>query len=38
MYKLALGYWMRLVVWLIIGMVVYFTYGRNHSRVQALQA
>ncbi len=26
--------WLRLIVWLIIGMVVYFTYGRKHSRVQ----
>jgi APA family basic amino acid/polyamine antiporter len=26
--------WIRLVVWLIIGFVVYFTYGRHHSRVQ----
>src|SRR5205085_4791328 len=26
--------WLRLVIWLIIGMVIYFSYGRNHSRVQ----
>ncbi len=26
--------WIRLVVWLVIGFVVYFTYGRHHSRVQ----
>ena len=26
--------WIRLVVWLIIGFVVYFTYGQKHSRVQ----
>jgi len=29
--------WIRLVVWLIIGMVIYFTYGRKHSRVQKMQ-
>ena len=29
--------WLRLVIWLIIGMVIYFTYGRHHSRVQALR-
>ena len=27
--------WLRLVIWLVIGMVVYFGYGRHHSRVQA---
>jgi APA family basic amino acid/polyamine antiporter len=26
--------WMRLVIWLAIGLVIYFTYGRFHSRVQ----
>ena len=30
--------WLRLIVWLIIGMVLYFTYGRYHSRVQLLAA
>src|SRR6185369_13068440 len=29
--------WIRLVVWLIIGMVIYFTYGRHHSKVQLAQ-
>jgi len=28
----------RLVVWLVIGLVIYFTYGRKHSKVQALQS
>jgi len=26
--------WLRLVIWLVLGMIVYFGYGRKHSRVQ----
>ncbi len=26
--------WVRLVVWLIIGLVIYFTYSVNHSKVR----
>ena len=34
----SLSYWtqLRLLVWLIIGLVIYFTYGVKHSKVQAL--
>jgi basic amino acid/polyamine antiporter, APA family len=35
-YGLGWTNWMRLIVWLIIGLVIYFTYGRHHSKVQAL--
>jgi APA family basic amino acid/polyamine antiporter len=38
MYKLGWVNWVRLIVWLIVGLVVYFTYGRKHSRVQAVPA
>jgi len=38
MYKLGMWNWIRLVVWLAIGLVVYFTYSVKHSRVQALQS
>ena len=34
MYKLGWINWMRLIVWLVIGLVVYFTYSVKHSRVQ----
>jgi len=38
MYELGWINWARLIIWLIIGLVVYFSYGRHHSRVQAMQA
>ncbi|HWW50612.1 MAG TPA: amino acid permease [Verrucomicrobiae bacterium] len=34
MYKLGWINWARLITWLIIGMVIYFSYSRHHSRVQ----
>src|SRR3954451_19894910 len=37
MYKLGWINWARLIVWLIIGLVIYFMYGRHHSRVQKLE-
>ena len=36
MASLPLDTWIRLIIWLVIGMVIYFTYGRHHSRVQKL--
>jgi APA family basic amino acid/polyamine antiporter len=37
MYKLGWVNWARLIIWLAIGLVVYFTYSRHHSKVQALE-
>ncbi len=34
MYKLGWINWARLIGWLIIGLVIYFSYSRHHSRVQ----
>jgi APA family basic amino acid/polyamine antiporter len=31
---LPLVTWTRLVVWLVIGLVLYISYGRNHSRLR----
>src|ERR1700761_2620082 len=31
---LPLVTWMRLVVWLVIGVVIYISYGRNHSKLR----
>ena len=32
---LSLGWhnWLRLGIWLAVGLIIYFTYGRHHSRV-----
>ena len=38
MIRLGKWNWIRLVVWLAIGLVVYFTYSVKHSKVQALEA
>ena len=35
MLTLPLDTWIRLAVWLVIGLVVYFGYSRKHSRLQA---
>jgi APA family basic amino acid/polyamine antiporter len=31
MFSLPAGNWLRLGIWLVIGLVIYFTYGRKHS-------
>jgi basic amino acid/polyamine antiporter, APA family len=33
MYSLPGATWERLVVWMVIGLVVYFTYSRSHSKL-----
>jgi APA family basic amino acid/polyamine antiporter len=30
--------WMRLIIWLIIGFLIYFLYGKAHSRVAATES
>ena len=37
MYKLGWINWARLIIWLVIGLVIYFTYSRKHSRVGRLR-
>ena len=33
-YGLGWTNWLRLVVWLVVGLILYFSYGRRHSRLQ----
>jgi APA family basic amino acid/polyamine antiporter len=35
MWGLPRDTWARLLVWLILGLLIYFTYGRRHARVAA---
>ncbi len=31
--SLGVDNWLRLLIWLVVGLVIYFTYGRAHSKV-----
>jgi APA family basic amino acid/polyamine antiporter len=33
MFSLPVANWARLFVWLVIGLVIYLTYGRSHSKI-----
>jgi APA family basic amino acid/polyamine antiporter len=35
MLSLPWSTWLRLIVWLIVGMAIYFGYGRSHSRLRS---
>jgi APA family basic amino acid/polyamine antiporter len=35
MSSLPMDTWTRLVVWLVIGLVIYFAYSRSHSKLKA---
>ena len=37
MYGLPPDTWLRLLIWLALGLAIYFLYGRHHSRVQAAE-
>ena len=37
-YGLGWTNWLRLIVWLALGLILYFTYGRRHSRLNKTTA
>jgi APA family basic amino acid/polyamine antiporter len=38
MIGLPLDTWLRLVIWMLLGLAIYFVYSRSHSRLQASMA
>lgn len=36
MSRLALITWAVMIIWLLVGLVIYFTYSIRHSKVQQL--
>jgi len=36
MFSLPWSTWLRLILWLIAGMAIYFGYGRSHSRLRSI--
>ena len=37
MFSLPVENWLRLIVWLVIGFVIYFLYGRKHSELNKIK-
>jgi APA family basic amino acid/polyamine antiporter len=38
MFSLPAENWLRLMVWLLLGLALYFTYGRHHSVLARMRA
>lgn len=37
MFSLPVDNWLRLIVWLLVGFAIYFSYGRHHSALRRAQ-
>jgi len=37
MYSLPTESWIRLFIWMALGVVVYFLYGKKHSKIRELR-
>jgi APA family basic amino acid/polyamine antiporter len=38
MFSLPVENWYRLIVWMALGMIVYFAYSHRHSKLRAANA
>jgi APA family basic amino acid/polyamine antiporter len=38
MYSLPTDTWLRLIIWMVIGLAIYFLYGKSHSRLGKAEA
>ena len=38
MFSLPVENWLRLIIWLLLGFAVYFSYGRHHSALARMRA
>lgn len=37
MFSLPAENWLRLIIWLLLGFAIYFSYGRQHSVLARMQ-
>ena len=37
MFSLPVENWLRFIIWLLLGFVIYFSYGRHHSALSRMR-